>query len=103
MHVYSIDMWSQKAGRNYKVFTEVRIVDDGDAGLAGASVQLEISLPGGGTAQVSGPTEAGGTVTFMYGPTKVTGTYTSTVTGVTMDGWTYDSGANVETSEQLDV
>ncbi|MEW6252179.1 MAG: C10 family peptidase [Planctomycetota bacterium] len=60
-------------------------------------------LIGGGATPSSGTTATDGTVTFQYGPTRVTGTYTSTVTGVSKAGWTYASWENRETSDSLRV
>jgi hypothetical protein len=60
-------------------------------------------LPDGGTVNDSGSTGPDGSVTFQYGPTRVEGTYTSTVTGVTKEGWTYRDWENEETSESLNV
>lgn len=48
-------------------------------------------------------TEADGTATFLYGPDGAEGTYISTVTGVTKDGWTYQYWDNAKTSESLHV
>ena len=105
MHVASIDMWYQKVGQNYKVYTKVTIVDGAVPAqlVSGATVYLELTLPGASTTvKYSGVTGADGTVTFTYGPTKNRGTYTSTVTGVVLTGWIYDPGASV-TSKSITV
>lgn len=105
MHVASIDMWYQKFGQNYKVYTKVTIVDGAVPAqlVSGATVYLELTLPGASTTVTySGVTGADGTVTFTYGPTKNRGTYTSTVTGVVLTGWIYDPGASV-TSKSITV
>ena len=102
MHIYSIDMWYAKSRKNYIVYTQVKIVDaDGNA-VEAATVSLSMDLPKG-TASGSGDTGNDGTVTLQYGPTKTRGTYTSTVTDVVKDGWTYDEIANVETSESITI
>lgn len=103
MHVSAIDMWYTKTGRNYKIYTRVTIVDQLGSSVEGATVSLRMDLPSGGTASGSGLTEIDGTVTFLYGATKVTGIYKSTVTDIVKSGWTYDQSANVETSESLSV
>ncbi len=103
MYVYSIDMWYTRVGRNYKIYTTVKIVDTNNVGVEGATVYLEMTLNGNFIASGSGNTGADGTVTFVYGPTKATGTYTSTVTNVVKLDWTYDSTLNVDTSESLVV
>jgi len=103
MHVQRIDMWYEKTGINYMIYTKVWIVDSIGDDVEDATVYIETDLPDGGTHTDNGVTGSDGTVTFSYGKTKVTGTYTSTVTNVVKDGWTYDPGANLETSESLDV
>ena len=103
MHIYSTDMWSTKAGQNYKIYTKVKIVDSSDVGVAGATVYLNTTLPDDTNVSSSGDTLDDGTVEFMYGPTKTLGTYTSTVTDVEKTGWDYDSGANVETSDSITI
>jgi fibronectin type 3 domain-containing protein len=105
MHVASIDMWCQKVGQNYKVYTKVTIVDGAVPAqlVSGATVYLELTLPDASTTVTySGVTGADGTVTFTYGPTKNRGTYTSTVTDVGLTGWIYDPGASV-TSKSITV
>ncbi|MDI6860316.1 MAG: S8 family serine peptidase [Methanocellales archaeon] len=103
MHVASIDMWYTRVGWNYKIYTKVMIVDSGDLAVEGATVYLEMALNGNFIASGSGDTGAEGTVTFVYGPTRTTGAYTSTVTDVVKLDWTYDSPSNLETSEKLVV
>ncbi len=102
MHVSDIYMWYAQAGRNYTVYTTVAIVDEGGVPVSGATVDLLMNLPGGGTATGSAETLADGTVTFSL-KSKETGTYTSEVTDVTHATLTYDDTANVQTSETLGV
>ena len=101
MHVFAIDMWYTSVNRNKgTVDTRVTIVDDAGSPVPGAIVYLEMTLPGGGTASGSGETGTDGTVTFSLNiKVTATGTYESTVTNVTHATFTYDPGANVETSE----
>jgi len=101
MHVQRIDMWYEKTGINYMIYTKVWIVDSIGGDVEGATVYIEMDLPGGSTHTDNGVTGSDGTVTFSYGKTKVTGTYTSTVTNVVKDGWMYNPDDNVETSESL--
>ena len=62
-----------------------------------------MALPNAATASGSGDTGTDGTVTFVYGPTRTRGTYTSTVTDVVKSDWTYDPTSNLKTSESLVV
>jgi C1A family cysteine protease len=102
MHVSAIDMSYSQAGKNYFVYTTVTMADESGAGVADATVSLEITIPGGSIASGSGATAADGTVSFSV-KSKATGTYLSEVTDVTHASYTYDPGANVETSETLPV
>jgi hypothetical protein len=103
MHIDNISMWYTRAGPNYKIYTKVKIVDSRDVGVAGATVYLNMTLPGGTNVSSSGDTVDDGTVEFKYGPTRITGDYTSTVTDVAKDGWTYDQAANIETWNSIPV
>ena len=103
MHVYSIDMWSEPDRNKYIVYTKVKIVDAGDNAVEGANVYLNVLDPVGNTEYFNDLTGTDGTVTFVHGPTPKTGTFTSTVTDVVKSDWVYNSGDNVETSDQLTV
>jgi len=98
MHVSAIDMWHTTAGINKVIYTKVTILDDGGAPVSGATVSLSMTLPGGSTATGSAATGTDGAVTFSV-KSKLTGTYTSTVTNVTHATLTYDSSANDVTSQ----
>lgn len=103
MHVSAIDMSYTKQGPNYKVATQVTIADENGAPVSGATVNLSIDIPGGGTATGSGTTGTNGTVTFNYNAGRTTGTYVATVTSVSHSSYTYNSGANVVNSASLQV
>lgn len=101
MHVSAIEMWYTTAGRNYKIYTRVTIVDNNGNPVSGATVDVTTTMPSG-TATGSGPTAADGTVTFNL-MSKQAGTYISEVTNVTHTSYTYDPDSNLETSESLSV
>jgi hypothetical protein len=103
MHVYNIDMWYEKTGKSYKIYTTVKIIDNNNNPVNGAAVYIEATLPDNNKVLYNGITGSDGTITFMYGSTKLTGIYTSTVTNVVKDGYTYNPNDNVETSEHLQV
>ena len=102
MHVAAIDMWYKAAGPNFFVYTKVTIVDANNVAVPEATVYLKTTLPDGSKVSGSGATKSDGTVTFKL-RSRQTGDYTSTVTDVFKDGWTYDPDVNVETSESLPV
>jgi hypothetical protein len=101
MHVHTISMWYTTAGPNYKIYTTVTIVDSHDAGVAGATVYLNTTLPDSTTVSSSGDTADDGATQFMYGPTKTKGNYISTVANAAKDGWTYEPDSNVETCDSI--
>ncbi|NIR12629.1 MAG: hypothetical protein GWN86_01205 [Desulfobacterales bacterium] len=104
MHVGDISMWYSRQGRSpwYNIYTEVPILDENGQPVSDATVYLETTLPDGTIESFSGATGTDGTVTFSV-KSQLTGTYTSTVTDVVKEGWTYDSTNNIETSESLVV
>jgi subtilisin family serine protease len=102
MHVGDISMWYVQRGPWYWVYTKVPILDENGQAVSDATVYLGTTLPDGSVQSFSGTTGSDGTVTFSL-KSKLTGTYTSTVTDVVKEGWVYDSASNVETSESLTV
>jgi len=102
MFVQDMDMWSQTRGKNINVYTSVTIFDTDGNAVSGASVSLIMNLPSGGTASGTGTTGTDGTVTFKY-TSKISGTYQSTVSGVSKTDWTYDATKNVVSSVSLSV
>ena len=103
MHVYSIDMWYEKVRNKFYIYTEIMIVDVYDHAVAGANVDIDLTLPNAVVESMSDMTDSNGKVKFIYGPTPKKGTFISTVTNVIKDGWTYNPNDNVETSETLYV
>jgi len=102
MHVADIDMWYSTAGPNYFVNTKVTIVDADGVAVPEATVYLETTLDEASVFTGSATTNGDGIATFKL-RSRQTGAYTSTVTNVTKDDWTYDWGANEETSDSLIV
>lgn len=100
MHVGDISMWYEKKGAWYRVYTKVPILDKNDQAIPNATVYLDTTLPDSSVQSFNGATGSDGTVTFLL-KSKLTGTYTSTVTDVVKEGWAYDPAGNVETSESL--
>ncbi|WP_169853071.1 DUF7594 domain-containing protein [Anaerohalosphaera lusitana] len=102
MYVNSIVMGSRNAGPNYWGQATVHIKDDTGANVSGATVYGTWSGAYSGT--VSGTTAADGTVFFETADkVKNGGTFTFTVTDVTVSGKTYNATLNVETSDSITV
>ncbi len=102
MHVSAIDMSYTKKSSNVTVNAAVTIVDSNNAPVPNATVSVRMTLPGGTTKNLSGITGTNGKVTLSV-RTKLTGTYTATVTNVTHASYTYDPNANVITTKSIVV
>jgi N-acetylmuramoyl-L-alanine amidase len=102
MHVASVRMWAGDKGPSTFVYTRVTIHDERRYPVSGAVVSLETTQPKGPDVSQTGMTGADGTVTFQL-RAKASGIYESTVSDVSMSGWDYDAGDNVETGETLDL
>ena len=105
MHVESVEMWADSKGPKSSstfVYTAVTIQDQHGNPVSGAVVSLETVPPKGPVVSQTGMTGDDGTVTFQL-RVKASGTYESTVTDVSMSGWTYTAGANQTSGATLDV
>jgi PKD repeat protein len=102
MHVSSIDMFYTTGGPNYFVNTRVTVVDGTGTPVSDATVFVNTTLPDGSTASDSGLTGSDGMAVIKVRSRQL-GTYNSEVTNVTHASFVYDSSANVETSETLNV
>jgi N-acetylmuramoyl-L-alanine amidase len=100
MHVSSIDMSFDKKMRNYFVISQVAIQDDSGYYVPDAEVSVSIIKPDGTTVSISDSSGIDGSVTFKIRSDQV-GTFETTVTAVSKDGWTYNEEANTETSDFL--
>jgi hypothetical protein len=102
MHISAVDMSLKVAGPNVNAIATVTIVDADDKPVSGAAVYGQWSGATSGTD--SGVTDSTGQMTSkserLRNPPSGT-TFTFTVTDVVKDGWTYDSNANVETSDSI--
>ena len=100
MHVSDIYMSLKIAGINVNAIATVTIVD-ADGNLEGATVFGQWS--GATNDTDSGVTDASGQVSLVSDKLKnlKSGTFTFTVDDVTKYGWTYDTPANVETSDSV--
>jgi len=100
MHVAAVEMYAGTKGPSTFVYTDVTIQDESGSPLLGAVVSLETIQPKGPVVTQPGMTGADGTVTFPL-RAKADGEYISTVTDVSMSGWDYVPGSNVEWSAEL--
>ena len=99
MHVAGITMGLQTKGASANATASVSVADAGGAPVSGVLVTGAWSGVVGGN--VSGTTDASGRVTLSSPKTRATGTFTFSVTGLSLGGWTYDSAANAKTSDSI--
>jgi PKD repeat protein len=85
--------------RGARANAAVKILDSLGRPVAGATVSGSWSGIVSGTASVV--TSGTGVATFTSGTSTKSGTFTFTVTGVTLAGYQYDSSRNIETSDSI--
>jgi hypothetical protein len=99
-------IWLIRTGRSTnspdKVAVMVRIRDENDEPVAGATVTTSWTLPGGGATEASGETCSRG-VAAIFIEMGALGEYKACVTGVAKDGYSYDAGQNLETCSTIEV
>jgi hypothetical protein len=100
MSVDSIDFsYSYDSGLStHNLVGSVTIIDSTSSLVEGATVEIDWGFPGGSTFTLQATTDASGIATFTQNDVA-TGTHTITVTNVSISGLTYNSGSNVETTD----
>ena len=102
MHVESIDLSPVVKRNKTKAVGTITILDGNRGAVSGASVSVTWSDLHSGNDQAT--TDAQGEVVFESGQIRrANGEFTLTVTAVSKNGWTYNSGANVVSSATLGV
>jgi endoglucanase len=102
MHVAGIVMSTRTRGKNVNAIATVTVVDADGIPVEGATVSGHWS--GLTSDSDSGITVSDGTVSLDSDKVRnANGTFTFTVDNITKAGWTYDFGANVETSDSITV
>lgn len=99
MHVDNIAMVLVVKRSSAQASATVTVLDASGKAMPGATVSGRWSGIVSGTASAS--TDSSGSVKFTSASTKKSGTFTFTVTGATLAGYSYDSAANEETSDSI--
>jgi len=99
MRVADIAMSLSGSTRSARAIANVKVLDSGDRPVSGATVTGRWSglVTGTGSAQ----TTSTGVASLSSPNTKSKGTFTFTVTGVSLPGYSYQSGLNTETSDSI--
>jgi PKD repeat protein len=101
MHVDNIAMTLVTSNAGTSARATVRIVNASDQPIAGATVTG--SWKGLANSTSTAATDANGYAVLTSRASKKKGTFTITITGVTRSGYTYNAGANVETTKSIAV
>lgn len=105
MHVAGIDLTVSRQGKNYRGVATVTVVDQNGSPLGGVQVTGSWELQGSAIGNASGTTSGSGTVTINSAKRKASSgdVFRFTVTSLSLAGYTYDAGSNVETSDTVSV
>jgi PKD repeat protein len=101
LHIGHIVMSKTSAASGTTARATVTVVNNSGQAVAGVTVTARWSGVVTGTA--TGTTATDGTVVLLAKATKKKGSATISITEVTKSGFTYDSGANVETTDTIAV
>jgi len=99
LHVSNIVMSASKNRKGVRATATVTVKDANGKLASGALVQGAWS--GAASGSVSGTTSGKGTVKFNSDFSSTGGTFTFTVNGISLTGYTYDSSQNTETSDSI--
>jgi hypothetical protein len=103
IHVGVIKVQYQaRGGGRYVVSSSVRILDESNHFVSGATVSSEWTLPNGSVQSQQALTNVKGVATFRIKSTQ-TGTHQICVTNVAKSGYVYDPSQNAETCDAVTI
>jgi hypothetical protein len=102
LHVGGIKLQYADKGAFYQLTGILRVLDQGNQYVAGATVAARWTLPNGRTVDQQATTGPAGLAVFRTG-SRQTGLHTLCVTGVTKAGYVYDPSQNGETCDTLTI
>jgi subtilisin family serine protease len=100
MYVESIGFSSKVAGPNKFLYTTVKVVDGSDQPLGGVRVEMTLSHESAGTWKFTGDTDVDGVVKFTL-KKALNGSYTATVTGLTLSGYNWNKELGVTSGSYI--
>jgi Rib/alpha/Esp surface antigen-like repeat protein len=100
LHVDNIAMGTSVSKRSGVRATATVTVRDGN-GVAVSGALVKGTWSGAASGSASGTTTSKGTVRFNSAYNRAGGTFTFTVNGITLTGYTYDADQNKETSDSI--
>jgi subtilisin family serine protease len=103
MHIQSIRLrYQDRGGGRYIVTASLRVLDQDNQVVPGATVSAQWTLPSGSHVDQQAVTSLGGVAQFRLKSTQA-GVFGLCVTDVTKPGWIYDPDQNGETCDSLTV
>lgn len=100
MYVLSITFVETFFAGTYTTYATVTVVDAAGNPLEGVVVDVQVTFPDGSIGTGSGTTDTNGEVVFSWNSNSC-GTYTLDVTGLTLDGYVWDTSSGI-TSASFD-
>ncbi len=103
MHIDDVYLWlARTRGPWEDIGVEVTVLDSNGNGVSDVTVDISLDTPGGSTLTGTATTDSSGVASLVFEKASRTpGTYTATVTGLTHSSYTWDTSADVETSDTL--
>jgi len=103
MHVQDVYLWLHNTRGPWEdIGVEVTVVDGSGNPLGGVTVDMQLETPEGSTLTATATTDSSGVASTVFDKaSRTSGTYTGTATGLTLSGYTWDTTADVETSDTL--
>ncbi len=101
MHVQDVYLWlAGNAGPWQHIGVQATIVDSSNNPLGGVAVDLQLETPTGSILTSTAATDSSGIASTVFEKaSRTSGVFTGTVTGLTKSGYTWDTSADVETSD----
>ncbi len=103
MHVQDVTLWLDKTRGPWEdIGVEVTVVDSDGNAVSDATVDISLDTPEGSTLTATATTDSSGIASTVFDKaSRTSGTYTGTVTELTHSSYSWDTSADVETSDTL--
>jgi|GEM_PF-1585750 len=103
MHIDDVYLWLHNTRGPWEdIGVEVTVLDSNGNGVSDVTVDISLETPGGSTLTGTATTDSSGVASLVFEKaSRTSGTYTATVTGLTHSSYTWDTTADVETSDTL--
>ncbi|MFO7967297.1 MAG: S8 family serine peptidase [Archaeoglobaceae archaeon] len=105
MYVDNISMWLDRTRGPWEdIGVEVTVVDSDGNSLSDVTVDIQLETPEDNLLTGTATTDSSGVASIIFDKaSRTSGTYTATVTGLSLSGYTWNESADVETSDTLNT